>query len=310
MHRVLMLFATLLFFVGCASKNNYDNLKTVTIESVKPALDNSAERQRLGIAFGGGGVRGFMHLGVMKALEEAGIRADVVVGTSSGSIAAALYATGMPYAEIEAQMLALDENDITDFVLSSDGVVNGKSLAEWSNSVTGNRTIESMPTPLGIAVTDLTHGKPMLLVEGNVGEAIQASSSVPGAFVPVESNAVTFVDGGILSLVPVRFTRAMGADVVLAVDIYCGSYPAIDAGAIDTLLATMRLQSCQLSAIEAAEADILLRPRFEPKDPQNFDSRDEAIAVGYAATKAILLQLRTDMVPTMTDASNKTGVLR
>lgn len=289
-----MLFSilTLFLFAGCASKNHYDGLEAVEMNQVESAVKISGHHSRLGIAFGGGGVRGFIHLGVIKALQEAGIRADVVVGTSSGSIAAAFYAIGMPYDEIEKKMLILDEDDITDFVISSDGVVNGQLLAEWSNSMFDNRTIESMPIPLGISVTDLTHGRSLLLVKGNVGEAIQASSSVPGAFIPVESNTLTLVDGGVLSLVPIRFTRALGADVVLAVDIYCGNSHELDTGAIDTLLATMRLQSCKLSALEAKEADILLRPGFEPADPQNFDGREEAIAAGYAAAKAIIPRLQ------------------
>lgn len=283
-----------LLLSGCATVNRFDELEAVGLSQVPRVAVSSDARQRarLGIAFGGGGVRGFVHLGVLRALDEAGIRADVVTGTSAGSIAASLYASGKPYSEIESIVRSVSEFDLADLVIDRQGVLKGQALAEWVNGATGHRRIRELPIALGIAVTDLTNGRALLVVDGDVGEAVQASASVPGAFVPVQSNGVTLVDGGVLSLVPVRFARAMGADVVLAVDIYCGDQQALKGTAVDTVMKTFRLQGCLLNREEAAEADFLIRPRFEPASATSFEQRDEAIMVGYREMKAILPELK------------------
>jgi len=253
-----------------------------------PRRDASSHRLRFGIAFGGGGVRGFVHIGVIRALDEAGILADMVTGTSAGSIAASLYASGMSYTEIEKIAKSVSEYDLADVVIPRQGAIQGKALANWIDKAVGYRRIKELAIPLGIAVTDLTHGKALLVVDGDVGQAVQASSAVPGAFVPLQVDGATWVDGGILSLVPVRFTRAMGADVVLGVDIYCGNLNKLKGTLLDYVLSTFRLQSCLLNKEEASEADFLIRPNFEPTSVTSFKQRDEAIKAGYEATKAII----------------------
>lgn len=302
MHAVMFKFAQSFFSVGalalvlsgCATINKVDGLEAVRAEQVVPVARSSEARQRprLAIAFGGGGVRGFVHLGVLRALDEAGIRADMVTGTSAGSIAASLYASGMTYRELESVVRSVSELDLADLVIYQQGVIKGRALAEWINEATGHRRIRELPISLGIAVTDLTNGRALLVVDGDVGGAVQASSSVPGAFVPVQSNGAILVDGGVLSLVPVRFARAMGADVILAVDIYCGSQPPLKGTAFDNVLRTFRLQGCLLNREEAAEADFLIRPNFEPASATSFKQRDEAIMAGYEEMQAILPELK------------------
>ncbi len=270
--------------------NKGDGFDAVPMEQVVPVArsDDYRPRPRLGVAFGGGGVRGFVHLGVMRALDEAGIEADMVTGASAGSIAASLYASGLPYREIETVARSVSEYDLADLVIHKQGAIKGEALARWIGEATGQRRIKELPIPLGIAVTDLTNGKSLLVVDGDVGKAVQASSSVPGAFVPMQVAGAIWVDGGILSLVPVRFTRAMGADVVVAVDIYCGSHLPLKGTLFDNVLSTFRLQSCLLNRQEATEADFLIRPKFEPVSVSSFKQREEAMKAGYEATKAIV----------------------
>jgi len=284
-------------FAACAKNNHYDGLKALSIEQVEQfervaKVPRAEKHPRLGIAFGGGGVRGFMHLGVLRALDEAGIRADVVTGSSVGALAATLYASGMNYAEIETLTLSASEFDLLDLVISRQGVINGQAYAEWVREATGHRRIKDLPVPLGIAITDLNAGSSLLIVDGDPGEAVQASAAVPGTVVPVQSKGATYIDGGVLTIVPVRFARAMGADIVVAVDIYCGEHPPPKGNAIDTVLKTFRLQSCLISDAEIREADILIRPDFEPDSPISFSQREEAIKAGYRATQAVLPALR------------------
>ncbi len=282
---------------GCARANRYDNLKALPLEKVKPVVvrQEADQAPRLGIAFGGGGVRGFVHLGVLRALEEAGIRADVVAGTSVGALAATLYASGMSAGEIESLAKSTSRYELLDLVFSHEGAINGQAYAAWIRAATGNRTMRELPVPLGITVTDLSAGKALLVVDGDPGEAVQTSATVPGVVIPVHSNERTYVDGGVLTTVPVRFVRAMGADVVIAVDIYCGKHPALRGNALDTVLKTFRLQSCLLSDAEIAEADILIRPEFEPDNPVSFAQRDAAIRAGYRSAAAAIPALRAKL---------------
>jgi NTE family protein len=273
-----------------SSVNKAEGMEAVPLAQVVPVARSGVfpHRLRLGIAFGGGGVRGFVHLGVIRALDEAGIQADVVTGASAGSIAASLYASGLPYQEIDSVARSISEIDLADVVIHVQGAIKGDAIANWIDDAVGHRSIKELPIPLGIAVTDLTHGKALLVVDGDVGKAVQASSSVPGAFVPMQVDGSIWVDGGILSLVPVRFTRAMGADVVIGVDIYCGGHPPLKGTLFDNVLSTFRLQGCLLNKEEASEADFLIRPKFEPANVTSFKQRDEAIRAGYEATKAII----------------------
>jgi NTE family protein len=296
MRRALALVLLALMLAACARPNRYDDLEVVSLEQLRTKVEKSAgQAPRLGIAFGGGGVRGFVHLGVMRALEEARIRAAVVAGTSAGAAAAALYASGLPYSEIKARVFAAREITLADPVLSTRGILNGQEFAAWTRAATGANRFADLALPLAVTVADLTSGESLLVVGGDVGAAVQASASVPGSVIPVESGTRTLIDGGVLSLVPVRAARALGADVVIAIDIYCGSPPALKGHAIDTMLRTFRLQSCAISARETAEADLLIRPAHEPAglvDAMHFGGRNAAIEAGYQATQAIIPALR------------------
>jgi NTE family protein len=132
----------------------------------------------------------------------------------------------------------------------------------------------------------------MLVTGGDTGHAVQASSSIPGVFVPVQSIGRTFSDGGALALVPVHFVQAMGADIVIAVDVWCGARQPVESNMVKTLLAVARLQSCDLSRAQTQDADILIQPDFEPGSIHNFDSRAAAIEAGYAATLEVIPLLR------------------
>lgn len=279
---------------GCAQPNRYDDLTIVPLAEVRPrATLRSANRGPfLGVAFGGGGVRGFVHLGVLKAFDEAGIPIHVATGTSVGALAATLRASGLGYAEIAELAQSTGRFELLDLVFSREGAINGRAYAAWIRKATGGKQLRDFPIPLGITVTDIEAGVPLLVVDGDPGEAVQASATVPGTVIPVRSNGRTLVDGGVLSIVPVRFARAMGADVVVAVDIFCGRIPPLKGNAVDTVLNTLRLQSCLLGEAETASADILIRPDFEPDDPVSFDQREAAIAAGYAAAQKAMPEIR------------------
>ncbi|WP_163338653.1 patatin-like phospholipase family protein [Desulfopila sp. IMCC35008] len=282
--RSLLVVWLLMYLGGCAEKNRYDDLCGVSQADVVAIRDKRTESgPSIGLAFGGGGVRGFAHLGVIRALDEAGIYADLVTGSSVGAIAAVLYASGMEYEDIEAAVLSVKPADVTDVVFSDEGRVNGRALAEWINGVTGNRSLEQLSLPTGITVTDMTHHESLLIVEGDVGRAVQASVTIPGTLVPVEVNGSVWVDGGLLSLVPVRFARKLGADIVIGVDVLCGFPLPLKGGRAGMLTATLQLQSCVAAEPEMMEADYLIRPGVSAGAGRTYRNRKDAIDAGYQA---------------------------
>jgi NTE family protein len=136
--------------------------------------------------------------------------------------------------------------------------------------------------------TDLQTEQAVLLDRGSAGRAIQASAAVPGISMPVRYTNGRLVDGGVTSLVPVRFARAMGADVVVAVDIYCSGPRADGPGALEVLHRTTHAQTCLVAAPEMREADVLITPTISVSRMSATDEHERAIQAGYTAARAAL----------------------
>jgi len=258
-----------------------------------PAIQTPPPRvPRLGLALGGGAARGFAHIGVIQVLEEAGIRPDLVVGTSAGSLVAALYASGKSGAQMGALAQAMDEGAITDWAFPGRGLIRGEALARWVRDQTGGLPIERLALPLGIVATDLDSGAAILFQRGDTGMAVRASSAVPAVFQPVRIGNREYVDGGLVSPVPVRFARQMGAELVLAVDI--GTVPEGKATGdmMQLLLQTFAIMGRSISQVELRDADIVLRPALANVGGADFTARVRAILAGREAAKQQLPALK------------------
>ena len=264
-------------------------LSEVQRQAEVAALDT--HRPTVALVLGGGGLRGFAHIGVLRALEEAGIEPDIVVGTSAGAVVGAAYASGMTSAQMKSVARDVKLSSLVDWTLSSAGIMRGNNLASWIDTVTAGVPIEKFPTRFGAVATDLQSEKAVLLDSGSAGNAIQASAAVPGVTVPVPYQNGHLIDGGAASLVPVRFARAMGADFVIAVDIYCEG-PRVDGlGAPTVISRVMRAQTCLVAAPERAEADVLIAPAVHVPGMSATDEQERAIQTGYEAARAVLPQL-------------------
>ena len=252
---------------------------------------------KIGLALGGGAARGFAHVGVIAVLEEAGIKPQIVVGTSAGSLVAALYASGKTSAQLHQTALNMDEVAITDWMLPivGRGVFRGEALARYVNELVANRLMENMVIPLGIVATDLGNGNAVLFQKGDTGTAVRASSAVPAVFVPVKINGRDYVDGGLVSPVPVRYARQMGADVVIAVDI--SNPPEANAadGTLQILLQTFAIMGKSINDYELKGADVVVRPSLVGLKSADFSSRQRAIDAGKAAMLAALPGLKAKL---------------
>ncbi len=262
----------------------------------EPAVTETAPVRppRIGLALGGGAAKGFAHVGVIAVLEEAGIVPDVMVGTSAGSLVAALYASGMNAEQLRQNALRLEEVAIADWMLPlvNRGLFRGEALARYVNDAVAGRLIEDMRIPLGVVAVDLSNGQPILFRRGDTGTAVRASSAVPAVFQPVRIGGRDYVDGGLVSPVPVQFARQMGADLVIAVDI---SQPPEGQPASDTLqilLQTFNIMGQVIKQHEVQQADVLVRPSLAGLRSADFSARQRAIEAGRAAMQAALPQLR------------------
>jgi NTE family protein len=252
----------------------------------------SPKAPRIGLALGGGAARGFAHIGVIQVLEENGIRADLVAGTSAGSLVAALYASGRSGLEMASLAMTMDEGAITDWSFPARGLIRGEALARYVREQTGGKTIEQMRLPLGIVATDLDSGNAILFQRGDTGAAVRASSAVPAVFQPVKIGAREYVDGGLVSPVPVRFARQMGAELVIAVDISSPPDGNATGDLMTMLLQTFAIMGRSINQFELRDADIVLRPSLAGVSSADFTARRRAIQAGRDAALVMLPSLK------------------
>jgi len=243
----------------------------------------------IGLVLGAGAARGFAHVGVIKALEAQGIRPDIVVGSSAGSVIAALLASGASGNDLNRLALNLDEATIADWGLPFagrfGGLIKGDALQNMVNREVQNKMIEQMRIPLGIVATELQSGKGVLFRSGNTGQAVRASCSVPGVFQPTVIGGKEYVDGGLVAPVPVSYARQMGATLVIAVNI--SSEPAHQdaSGTFGILQHTISIMQNSINQYELKSADIVITPQLKQMSGSDFKSRNAAILAGEAAAQ-------------------------
>jgi NTE family protein len=249
---------------------------------------------RIGLALGGGAARGFAHVGVIQILEEAGIRPTLVTGTSAGSLVAAIYASGKNGKQLQHVAETMEEVTIADWTLPlfNSGMFRGDALAKYVNGQVSARLIQDMPLPLGIVATDLNSGQSMLFQRGDTGTAVRASSAVPAVFQPVKISGRDYVDGGLVSPVPVRAARKMGAELVIAVDISSPPDSNLAGGTLDVLLQTFSIMGSSINSFELKEADVVVRPVLTGISSSDFSARKRSIQAGRQAMLQMLPQLR------------------
>ena len=278
--------------VGCASAPAPVPVPAAPLAEPLPLSKPPPRAPRIGLALGGGAARGFAHIGVIQVLEENGIKPDLVVGTSAGSLVAALYASGRNGAELGALAESMDESAFTDWSFPGRGLIRGEALARYVRDQTGGRHIEQMRIPLGIVATDLDNGQGILFQNGDPGVAVRASSAVPAVFQPVRIGSREYVDGGLVAPVPVRYARQMGAELVIAVDISAAPDGNATGDAMRMLLQTFAIMGRSINAFELRDADVLMRPRLANVGGADFSARKRSIQAGREAALAQLPALR------------------
>ncbi len=288
--KTTLMSLALAMFAGCA-----------VVPSAPPVVAPVAEEvtspeppppPKIALVLGGGAAKGFAHIGVIKALESHAITPDIIVGTSAGSVVGALYAGGYNGFDLQRVALSMDEGTVSDWVLPNRGFIKGESLQKFVNNAVQNRPIEALNRTLAVVATDLQSGELVVFERGDTGMAVRASSSVPGIFQPVKINGREYVDGGLVSPVPVKTARDLGADIVIAVDISDRPKLARLRDTIDVLMQTFVIMGRTIASQELTHADIVVVPDITNLNSANFDSRNYAIIEGEKAGLAAVPKLQ------------------
>ena len=285
-HRYLLPLLAMLALTACFGGSKPTPTPPVVVPPMAPV------KLRIGLALGGGAAKGFAHIGVIKMLEASGIHPDVVAGTSAGSVVGALYASGMDAFQLQQTAFGLDETKIRDMRLFSGGLVQGQALQDYVNQLVHNLPIEKLKMPFAAVATQLETGQRAVFVSGNTGQAVRASSSIPGVFEPVDIRSKHYVDGGVVSPVPVDAARQLGADFVIAVDISTKPSGNNPQGMVNIVGQTIAIMGQQLGAQEMARADVVIRPKISGIGPTDFDQKNQAILEGEKAALAVIPLIR------------------
>ena len=280
----------LLAVAGCATAPPDAPVAISPAPRVNPEV--RAVPPKIALVLGGGGTRGFAHVGVIKSLEAQGIVPDIIVGTSVGSLVGALYAAGYSGADLERVALKLDERLIGDWSLPDRGIFRGEALQNFVDRAVQNRPLEKLNRIFAVVATELQSGRQVVFRRGDTGIAVRASSSIPGIFQPVTIDGKEYVDGGLVSPVPVRVAKAMGASLIIAVDVSSKPDYGKTSDTLDMLLQTFAIMGQAIASSELPEADIVIRPDTSGLGLADFTNRRLAIRSGEKAAQAALSLIR------------------
>ena len=244
------------------------------------------------LVLSGGGCRGYSHIGVLQVMQEARLKPDLVVGSSSGALVGALYAAGVPVDRMTALGQSLSTNLLRDWIFPRLGIFGGGSIAKFVRKEVGERAVESLPMRFAAIATDLRNGDMVVLDRGDLTTAVQASGSVPGLLEPVRIGDRLCVDGNLSSPVPVRAARALGAARVVAVDV---TFPPDDADLkdpFDALYQGFSILTRRIALEERRAADVVIEPAIPPYHDMSAKVIREHIDAGRAAASHALPSLR------------------
>ena len=243
------------------------------------------KKKRSGIAFGGGGTRGFAHIGAIRVFQENGIDFDFVSGNSAGSIAGALYAADIPWQELYDFVDKFGETyrPRRSTLLT---YMSPELIEELADHFLKDMSFDDLNKPFCAVAVDLNSGVLDMLCKGSVSKALSASCAVPGIFQPVKIGNKNYIDGGTLCSIPTRPVREMGADVVVGINLNADRGNGTKSQRrLDVFVAAYNLSINVNSRLCAQYADLMLSPKLERFARHSFKSIDEMIKIGEKTTE-------------------------
>jgi len=263
-----------------------------------PAVSSPPLREilpRVGLALGGGGARGFAHIGVLRVLEQEKIPVDLVIGASVGSLIGALYADTGRVLDAEFLAVEVEKDDLFDYgalAMLSGGLAKGEGLERFLSRHLRHPTIETLTVPFGAVATELRTGRTVVFDQGSVAQAVRASAAIPGVFSPVVIDGVTYVDGGVTDPVPADVARLRGAELVIAVIIPPAIPPQAPGNPVAIAMQAATLMGAEIAKLRAAEADVVITPEVGEVAYDDFSRKKALIEAGEAAARRALPAIR------------------
>lgn len=261
--------------LGCDTTGS----KKTPIPTIKP------REPVIALALGGGGAKGFAHIGVIKVLESHGIKPKIVTGTSAGSFVGSIYASGKTPYQLQQLAMQLKESDLRDLTFNRQGIVLGQKLQDYVNANVDNKQIQQFPIRFAAVATRLDNGKKAEFIRGNAGQAVRASCSIPNVFVPATIANVKYVDGGLVSPIPVGTAKSMGADIVIAVDISARPTKTGAGNMLGLLDQTINIMGQQSINQELQQATVVIQPKVGNLGVLDLSSSQNAILEGEQAAQ-------------------------
>ncbi|MCU4377658.1 patatin-like phospholipase family protein [Acinetobacter haemolyticus] len=263
-----MLVIPMMTLVGCQTTAHIspvvEDARTRVVEQPFAKIKQQ-KRPVVALVLGSGGARGYAHIGVIEVLEQHGIRPDLIVGTSAGSIVGSIYASGKSAAELREIALKLKANDVRDVSVSLKGFFDGKKVEDYVNEQVQNTPLQRLKIPMYVVATELKEGTKTVFNYGNTGQAVRASASIPSMFVPIKIGHNEYVDGGLVSPVPVQVARDLGADIVIAVDILAQPVHTETTNVWGLFNQNINIMQGRLAEEELKYADIVIQPDLREK---------------------------------------------
>lgn len=262
------------------------------MENITKITSNKKKKVKIGIAFGGGGARGFAHIGAIKAFEENGIVFDEVAGTSVGSMIASLYAYGISSDEMLNKAKTLKEKDIRKsklFFMPS----NTDGIEDVIKSLIGDAHFEDMKKPLTVVAVDIIRGKEINITKGNVPKAVAGSCAVPGVFNPVDFGEYRLVDGGLQNNIPADILRRNGCKFVVSIDVNpTRGYGTDSTKLLDVLEASLRILMKSNSIRGKVYSDVVIEANTNKFKSTSLEGADEMYKIGYDAAMQVMPQIK------------------
>ncbi|UOE92947.1 patatin-like phospholipase family protein [Alkalihalobacillus sp. LMS39] len=252
-------------------------------------------RPKIGLALGSGGARGFAHIGVLNVLTEEKIPIDYIAGSSMGALVGALYGVGHSIPNLERFATLFRRKYYVDFTVPKMGFVTGKKVTELIRVLSKGKRIEDLSPSVWMVATDLRTGERVVFKEGSLPEAVRASISIPGIFVPIKMDNRLLVDGGVIDRVPVALTKEMGADITIAVDVSYFQVEKEIQSIYDVILQTLDIMEREMVRKEEIDANIMMKPMIRQASSIAFTNVEEYIALGEEEARKQLPKIKAEI---------------
>ncbi|MDF1506702.1 patatin-like phospholipase family protein [Robertmurraya sp. DFI.2.37] len=250
------------------------------------------QQPKIGLALGSGGARGFAHLGVIKKLLDAKIPIDLIAGSSMGAMVACFYGAGSDIERLYHLSRVFRRKYYLDFTLPKMGFIAGNRVKELIRIFTYGKNLEQLDIPVHVVATDLMSGEKVVFKKGSIADAVRASISIPGIFVPEKFEGRLLVDGGVVDRVPVSVVKEMGADIIIAVDVSRVNRTTEITSIYDVIMQSIDILQMEIVANREIASDVMIQPPLEMYSSRAFTNIDEIIQIGEEETEKYIAKIQ------------------